>query len=275
MRFYKAIIGDSRDMHEVGDRTVQFVITSPPYWNLVEFSPDNPIKGDLSLVKSKKRFFEEVRMVWEEVYRVLVPGGIFVLETEDYPVGSRVYGYPRVIFLQGDFVKSVESTGLYLISQWFWKKFQSGSALRKFQYTMYDNLHQSTPRAVSNVAYCFAFMKRTKAGRDSKLDFTRKDWVVWSDSLWYIENPAGELEWGRATFAVELIKRFIRIYTNKGDTVLDPFVGTGTTLRAAYLLKRNGIGYEVDVGMLDTIKKKACFGQQPLDEEIEWRIIKR
>lgn len=275
MRTYTIVIGNSNNMKELPDQSIDLTITSPPYFDLVQFK--DSVEGELSFAKDKATFFSEIKKNFSEIYRVTKAGGKFVLEVEDYPIGSKVYGYPREIFLAGDFVNAVESTGFYLISQWLWKKFEAGAALRKFQYTMYANLNTSEPRAVKNVAYCFVFRKTGWIKEHRELDFTREEWKVWSDGLWKIENSAGENEEGYAIFPIELVKRFIKIYTNKGDTVLDAFAGTGTSIRAAYELGRSAIGYEIRPAMLDIIKGKVGFGQQPLEgeEEVTWKVIER
>jgi DNA modification methylase len=278
--FYKIVIGDSKDMSEVADRSVNLTVTSPPYLDLVEF--EDSVKGELSVIKKRdtlfeveRKFFSSIKVNFEEVYRVTKPGGIFVLEFEDYPVGSKFYGYPREILLAGKFAEAVESTGFYLISRWFWKKFQAGSALQKFRYLTYGNLKVSDPRAVVNIAYCFVFKKFTKFNEKRKLDFTVAEWREWSDGIWYIENPVTELEAGEAVFPVELARRFIKMYTNKGDVVLDPFLGTGTTMKAACELERSCIGYEIRPRMLPKIKAKVKYGQFSLFDEVNWEVIEK
>lgn len=280
MTFCKIIIGDSKDMHETPDRSIDLTVTSPPYLDLVEFK--ETVKGELSTIKKRellseveRKFFGSIKKNFEEVYRVTKPGGIFVLEFEDYPVGSKFYGYPREILLAGKFCDAVESTGFYLISRWFWKKFQSGSALQKFRYLTYGNLKVSDPRAVVNIAYMLVFKKFTAFNKKRELDFTVKEWREWSDGIWYIENTVTELEAGEAVFSPELVRRFIKLYTNKGDTVLDPFVGTGTTLKVANEQGRNCVGYEIRPRMLPKIKAKVRFGLSSLFEDIKWEVSVR
>jgi len=278
MRYYKVIIGDSRQMPEVQNNTVDLIVTSPPYGTLDVFSKEGE-KGsefDLSRYHSLRTFFSEISKTWSECERVLRPGGVLVVEWEDYPVGSRYTGYPKEICLCGDMVKSIEKSGLLLISRWFIKKFEAGLALRKFQYTMYSNLKSAMPRAVANIAYAFAFYKMEYKPRKRKLDFTRDDWKVWSDGLWNINFQGSGLDIsGGATYPVEFAKRCMKIYSNPGDVVLDCFLGTGTTMKAAFELGRSCIGYEVLERMLPTIKVKVQFGAQDLLEPIHWEIVNR
>ena len=272
---YKIVIGSSEKLAEVEDGSVQLIVTSPPYHNLVVFSDgkEEGSKDDLSRAKTQEEFFERLGNVWKECYRVLKRGGYLICEWEDVPVGSWTYGYPREICLAGPMVKSIEDAELALISRWFWKKFETGAALHKFQYTLHANLTKSDPRAIANVAYAFAFKKRG-GSRPAKLDFTREEWKVWCDGMWKIENPSvrGEGLSGGAVFAEELVRRFLKIYSSPGDLVLDPFLGTGTTMKVAFEQGRSCVGYEVLPRMLETIKKKVVYGRQKVFEEVEWSI---
>lgn len=275
--FYKVVIGDSRKIPEVQDNSVHLVVTSPPYWGLVVFSKkeEDTHVGELSRIPDQRDFFIEIAKVWKECKRVLVPGGTFVCEFEDYPVGSRYFSYPREILLAGDMCKSIEDAGLYLISRWVWRKFETGTALQKFQYTMYDNLRTSTPRAIANWAYCLVFRKMGE--RKWELDFTRQDWKIWSDGVWNIPSVAEGSEGlaGGAIFPVELVSRFIKLYTQKGETVYDPFGGTGTTMAAAFKLQRNAVICEVLPKMLPVIKQKVGFGVQTLGGDVKWELVER
>lgn len=279
MLSYKIIIGDSRNLSEVPSNSIDYVVSSPPYWNLDVFSEKGETgwERDLSQIKSARIFFDEISKVWKECYRVLKPGGYLTCEFEDYPVGSRFYGYAREICLCGPMVSSIEKSGLYLISRVFWKKFQSGVALIKFQYTMFDNLRESDPRSVTNVAYVFTFKKKELVKRDRRLDFNRIDWKEWSDGVWTIEagtSGAGKYISGGAVFPEELVRRLIRIYSNPGDTIFDPFLGSGTTMKVARDLNRNCVGCEALPKMLPTIKQKVRYEIQSLiGEEIEWKVI--
>ena len=275
---YKIVIGSSEDMSEIEDNSVQLIMTSPPYHNLVVFS-DGKEKGsteDLSRAKTQETFFKRLGNVWKECYRVLKRGGYLVCQWEDIPTGSWTYGYPREICLVGPMVKSIEDTGLVLISRWFWKKFATGAILSKFQYALHGNLTKSDPRAISNIAYAFAFKKRG-GSRPDKLDFTKEEWTEWCDGFWYIENPSSQADGlaSGAVFAEELVRRFIKIYSVPGDMILDCFLGTGTTMKVAFEQDRSCIGYEVLPRMLRIIKKKVGYGKQKVFEEITWSIVEK
>jgi len=281
--FALLVIGDSRKMLEVADRTVALAVTSPPYWSLDIFSrPEEPgSQHDLSRITEKHRFFEEIKLVWREVYRTLKPGGYFAIEFEDYPVGSRVYGYPRELFLADDMHRSIEASGLYLISRWIWRKAEPGIALSKFPYTLYDAVRaggRNDPRAIANWAYVFVYKKY---GPPRSGSFERADWARWSDGVWSDLPPAesgSEEKYGisgGAVFPDELVARLLRIYSRPGDVILDPFLGTGTTMRVALRLGRSCIGYECLEKMLPVIKAKVGWGQVRLTgPQIEYKLVR-
>lgn len=262
-------------MSEVQSNSVTLVVTSPPYATLDVFSKEGDVgsENDLSRYHTLDTFFSEIAKVWKECERILQPGGVLVCQWEDYPVGSRYYGYPREICLCGPMIESIEKSGLALISRWFVRKFETGVAGLKFPYTLYDNLRSAYPRAIANVSYAFAFYKKEYKSKQRKLDFKRKEWTEWCDGLWNINFIGGGLNIsGGATYPVEFAKRVIKIYTNPGDVVLDCFLGTGTSMLAAFELGRSCIGYEVLERMLPIIKGKVQFGTQDLHEPILWEV---
>ena len=275
---YKIVIGSSEDMSEIEDNSVQLTVTSPPYYNLIIFSEEGEEgwKDDLSRAKTQDEFFEKMNKVWKECYRVTKYGGYLSCEWEDHPVGSRVYGYPREICLAGPMIKSIEDAGFHLISRVIWKKFETGAILSKFQYTLHSHLTSSDPRAISNWAYVFTF-KKGRGNRPNELDFTKDDWTEWCDGIWRIENPSstdGELA-GGAAFPDELVRRLIKIYSSPDDVILEPFLGSGTTMKVAFEQDRSCIGYEVLPRMLSIIKKKVGYGSVKIFSGAEWSIYRK
>ena len=274
MNYYKIIFKDSKNMSEVGSDSVDLIITSPPYFNLVEFTEDT--EGDLSLIKDKFDFFDKITDTWRECYRVLKNGGYLVCEFEDYPVGSRYIGYPWEILLAGDMNKSIEDVGFRLISRQYIKKFETGVALSKFQYTSYQNIFECKvdPRAIANVAYSFVYKKGTVM-RKRKCEFTRDEWITFTDGMWRIEFISGGVEGisGGAVFPDEYVRRILKVYSSEGDVVLDPFLGTGTTMKVCFEMRRNCIGYELNKNMKDIIMKKVSYGARTLLGDVKWEVI--
>jgi site-specific DNA-methyltransferase (adenine-specific) len=233
------------------------------------------LKGDVSRIGNRKAFFKQLSYVWRECERTLIPGGYLVVNFQDTIVGSKEYGYPREICIAGDMVNSVESSMLYLIARWIWKKHESGLAISKAMYSLYDHITTADPRPVGNWEYVFAFRKRGTA-KPRTLDFTRDQWKQYSDGVWHITTEPYDEKIGGAAYPVELPKRIIRIYTKPGDIVLDPFLGTGTTMQAAFQMRRSCIGYEIRPEMEPVIKSKVGWGATTLTgETIEWKVTRK
>ncbi len=273
--FYKIIIGDSRKMDEVEDNSVDYIITSPPYWHLEVFSykDETGAEFDLSRIIEKGEFFRELEKVWRECYRVLKDNSYITVEWEDYPVGSRIYGKPAEIFLAGDMVKSVENAGFTLISRLIWKKFEKPPT-RKYFYTSYDMVMKADPRVPADWAYVFTFKKYGYKKRDWKPEITRKEWEELRRGIWYIKNPSEDYEIeGGAVFPEELVRRHLKLYSPRYGVVLDPFLGTGTTMKVAFEMERSCVGYEVLPRMLPVIKRKVGYGRISLENEIEWKTL--
>lgn len=280
---YVLIIGDAREaLPKIPDNSVDFIVTSPPYWTLEVFSaPDEPgADKDLSRIRNMEEFFRELGKVWRECARVLRPGRVLVCEFEDYAcAGKDYFGCARELCLVGPMVDSIERAGLQLISRWIWYKSPPGVAKRKFMYTLYGNLKDKGfwPRAVANWAYVFAFKKAGAQRRPWPLDFDPNDWKHWVDGVW--TDIPSESGWGNditggATFSVKLIERLIRIFTAPGELVLDPFLGTGTTMLAAFNTGRACIGIEVLPRMEAVIRRRVGWGRQRFDVPVEWEIIR-
>ena len=267
-------------MPEVQGNSVDVIVTSPPYASLVgSYSHKEGEAGsefDLSRYNSFGTFFTEISKTWAECERVLRPGGVLVCNWSDYPPGSRYSGYPREICLCGPMVESIEKSGLILISRWFVRRWGTGAAGMKCPYTLYDNLKSTYPRAMANVDYVFAFYKREYKPTSRKVDFSRKEWIEWTDGVWNMNFTGEGLDIsGGATYPVEFAKRCMRIYSSPGDVVLDPFLGSGSTMKAAFQSGRSCIGFEVLERMLSTIKSKVGYGSQGIGEELSWKIVNR
>lgn len=251
----KIVIADARSMKEVDDESAHFIVTSPPYWNLKKFSD---LKDDLGNIEDKQEFFSQLSRVWKECFRVLRPNCKLVCVFEDYLVGSRIYGHPREICLCGDMVTSIENAGFELFTRIIWKKCKMKRAWMTSNYSVCLN---AGFRVNPNWAYVFVFRKYDPTA-ENRHEVTREEWIGqgWSGGVWYLDFSYGSQPWFKmghpATYSDKLVERLIKLYTREGDVVLDPFLGTGTTMMVAKKLRRNCIGYEVNPDFLSLIKRK-------------------
>jgi DNA modification methylase len=254
----KIIFGDCQNMGELEDNSVHLVVTSPPYFNAPFDYPD--------LFESYNQFLELMRNTAKELKRVVSEGRIAALVVDDtlikgekYPVVADV----TKIFVDGGFkyrekITWVKPEGYIRISR------RSG-VLLQHPYPMYyypDNLQESI-LIFQNGKYDYSKIPEgTK--EESKIDLNNYQKEKWYLSVWNITNVLpnnNRLEKGIAAFPEEIPLRLIRLFSYKGETILDPFMGSGTTLKAALDLDRRCIGYEIDLELLDTVKQKLQLNQ--------------
>jgi len=253
---HKLIIGNCMVMEEIADETVHLTVTSPPYFN----APFD-YKG---LFKSYEQYLEVLRRFAKETFRVLQEGRIAVLNIDDMLINGEKF--PIV----ADAIKIFQEAGFRYRDRIIWKKpdgylrisRRSGVILQN-PYPMYfypDNLLESI---IIFQKGKFNYRSIPKEVREaSKIDtkeFSSKKWYM---TLWEMNNvlPGSPLEKNIAAFPYELPYRVIKLFSYKGETVLDPFVGSGTTMKAARDLSRNSIGIEIKESLVPIIKEKLGLG---------------
>jgi site-specific DNA-methyltransferase (adenine-specific) len=243
---HKLINGDARDLSFIPDESVHLVVTSPPYWNLKKYN-ENP--NQMGHIQDYEAFLADLRKVWTHVLRVLVPGGRLVCVVGDVCVARRRFGRHLVFPLHADICVICRQIGFDNLNPIIWHKIanasyevQNGS---KFLGKPYE------PNAIIKNDMEFILMQRKSGGyrqpsdrqrRESMID--KKDFGRWFQQIWNI--PGASLKNHPAPFPLELATRLVRMFSFVGDTVLDPFCGTGTTMVAALKYQRNSIGVEID-----------------------------
>src|SRR3989475_12869313 len=272
----RVFFGDLQKMtsSEVADAEVSLIVTSPPYFNAPFDYPD--------LFPNYEDYLGLIRSFASQSRRVLGRGRICAVVTDDMLVkegnGSRGRKYPLVadttrIFLEEgllyrDKITWVKPAGYTRISR------RSGVVLQH-PYPMYfypDNIQESI-LLFQNGEFAYSHLKDAPKDvlESSKIDTVRLNDEGWNLSVWNITNVlpmAGRVEEGIAAFPEEIPKRLIKLFTMVGETVLDPFAGSGTTLKVARELGRKGVGYEIDLELKKVIRKK-LEGENILVEERE------
>ena len=253
---HKLIVGNCIVMEEIPDESVHLMVTSPPYFN----APFD-YKG---LFKNYDQYLGVMKKFSKETYRVLQEGRIAVLNIDDMLINGEKF--PIV----ADAIKIFQEAGFRYRDRIIWKKpdgylrisRRSGVILQN-PFPMYfypDNLLESILIFQKGK---FNYRSISKEVREaSKIDvreFTDKKWYM---TLWEMNNvlPNSPLEKGIAAFPYELPYRIIKLFSYKVETVLDPFVGSGTTMKAARDLGRNSIGIEIKKSLVPIIMEKLGFG---------------
>jgi modification methylase len=238
--------GDARDLSFIENESVHLVVTSPPYWNLKRYN-ENP--DQLGHVQDYEAFLGELEKVWRHVLRVLVPGGRLVCVVGDVCVARRNFGRHLVFPLHSDISVICRRLGFDNLNPIIWHKIANASYEvsngSKFLGKPYE------PNAIIKNDMEFILMQRKPRGyrqpsgeqregsRISKEDFDR-----WFQQIWNITGASTKHH--PAPFPLELATRLVRMFSFTGDTVLDPFCGSGTTMVAAMRNGRNSIGVAID-----------------------------
>jgi len=262
MTQHKLIIGNCISMKEIPDESVHLMVTSPPYFN----APFD-YKG---VFENYEQYLEILNKVAQEVFRVLKEGRIAVINIDDMLINGKKF--PIV----ADATKIFQSAGFRYRDRIIWKKpdgylriSRRSGVLLQNPYPMYfypDNLLESILIFQKGKFDYRSIPNEVK--KTSKIDITEFLNNKWYMSLWEITNilPGSELEKEIAAFPDELPYRIIKLFSYVGETVLDPFVGSGTTMKVARELGRNSIGIEIKKSLIPIIKKKLGFeGQLQLE----------
>ncbi|MGB9778593.1 MAG: DNA-methyltransferase [Candidatus Bathyarchaeales archaeon] len=262
--WHKIVFGNCRDMHEIPDNSIHLMVTSPPYYNAPFDYPD--------LFKNYEEFLELIRAFAKELYRVMASGRIAAFVTDDMLVKGEKY--PVV----SDITKIMVETGFRYRDKIVWEKPEgyirisrrSGVVLQH-PYPMYfypDNIQESII-IFQKGKFDYEYVKNLdpKILEASKIDLKKYGSEKWYLTIWRITNVLpfeNRLEKGIAAFPEEIPRRLIRLFTFVGETVLDPFLGSGTTTKVAKELGRNSVGYEIDLELKDIILKKINYNQTTL-----------
>lgn len=251
---HKIVNGDSRQMNLIPDKSVNLVITSPPYWQLKDYGTENQI----GYHEDYETYINNLNLVWKECYRALDNGCKLCVNIGDQFARAVYYGRYKVIPIRTEIIKFCESIGFDYMGAIIWQKQTTTNT------TGGASLMGSfpTPRnGILSIDYEFILIFK-KLGTPPKVSksikeqskMTTEEWKEYFAGHW---NFGGARQDGHiAMFPEELPKRLIKMFAFKGETVLDPFMGSGTTSLAARKLERNSIGYEINPEFVEISKQK-------------------
>lgn len=257
---HKIINGDSRQMNLVPDKSVHLVITPPPYWQLKDYGTENQI----GYHEDYETYINNLNLVWKECFRVLDNGCRLCINIGDQFARAVYYGRYKVIPIRTEIIKFCESIGFDYMGAIIWQKQTTTNT------TGGASLMGSfpTPRnGILSIDYEFILIFR-KLGKPKTIvtkeikeqsKMTIEEWRKYFSGHW---NFGGARQDGHiAVFPEELPKRLIKMFAFKGETVLDPFMGSGTTSLVAKNLERNSIGYEINPEFIEIAKDKLNINQ--------------
>ena len=246
-------------MAEVDEKSVHLIITSPPYWQLKDYGSADQIGFN----DSYEDYINNLNLVWAECYRVLQDGCRLCINIGDQFARSVYYGRYKVIPIRTEIIKFCETLGFDYMGAIIWQKPTTmnttggATVMGSFPY----------PRnGIIKIDYEFILIFK-KPGDSPKVSkeikeqskLSKEEWNEYFSGHW---NFNGEKQIQHlAMFPEELPKRLIKMFSFVGDTVLDPFLGSGTTILAAKNLNRNSVGYEINSEFLPIIKEKVGINQ--------------
>lgn len=245
---HELILGDARLMRELASESLHLVVTSPPYWTLKTYRDS---EGQLGHLVDYEVFLEELDRVWRRCFDVLVPGGRLICVVGDVCLSRRENnGRHTVVPLHASIQERCRRIGFDNLAPIIWHKIanavyevEGGSSFLGKPYE---------PNAVIKNDIEFILMQRKPGGYRTPSVATRTLSLISEDNhrRWFQQIWSGltgaSTKRHPAPFPVALAERLIRMFSFVGDTVLDPFLGTGSTTIAAAQSARNSIGYEID-----------------------------
>lgn len=255
--FYKS----SQDMAEIPSESIDLVVTSPPYFNIKDYSKDGyqnnkhsiNKENDLGNLDSYEEYIEGLLAVWKECERVLKPNGKLVVNTPLMPMKKADYSthHNRHIFnISSDIEYSIiHKTNLFLMDIYIWNRTNPTKKLMFGSYPYPRNFY-----AQNTTEFVVIYVKDGKPLNGisqeikEKSKLTESEWVEYTQQIWNIPIPnKGDLAFGKhsAIMPEEIVKRCVKMFTFEGEIVLDPFTGSGTTLKVADQLNRRFVGYEI------------------------------
>ncbi|WP_049924758.1 DNA-methyltransferase [Halopiger djelfimassiliensis] len=271
---HRVFVGDSRTLSEIDDESVELVVTSPPYpmiemWDDL-FTDLDPAIGEALESGDGRDAFEamhaQLDRVWDELERVLVDGGIACINVGD--ATRSVDGSFRVFSNHARVLEAFESRGFDPLPDVLWRKPANSAA--KF---MGSGMVPPNAYVTLEHEYILLFRKggesrdfEPRADRRYEAAYFWEERNRWFSDVWTevrgelqglaFEDDAGELRDRSAAYPLEIPYRLICMYSAYGDTVLDPFWGTGTTTLAAMCAGRNSLGYELEDAFLDVFERR-------------------
>lgn len=255
---------DARDLSWIPSRSVHLVVTSPPYWTLKRYESNTRQLGE---IESYEFFLDELDKVWAECARVLVPGGRVCCVVGDVCVPRKRAGRHYVMPLHADIQVRMRKIGLDNLTPILWSKIANGVTEAQGNGAgFYGKPYQPGAIIKNDVEYILFFRKggeyRSPAPLQKTLSMlSREEMRDWLRSIWTDVKGESTRHGHPAPFPASLAQRLIRMFSFAGDTVLDPFLGTGSTSIAAMNTGRNSIGCDIEPKYLaiarDRLKKEA------------------
>ena len=272
---HKIHCGDSRHLDWIPDESVHLGLTSPPYWTLKEY-PQN--RAQLGLIADYDAFHDELDKVWKHCFRVLAPGGRLVCVVGDVCLSRRLHGRHMVMPMHADIVVRARKIGFDNLTPIFWYKISNANYEVENGSSFLGKPYEPNASIKNDVE--FILMLRKPGGYRQPTEEQRKtsrlskdEHHEWFQQIWNLHGES--TRYHPAPFPEEIAHRLVRMFSFAEDTVLDPFMGTGTTLLASARCGRNSIGVEIEPSYVKMAKERLERELANLFGEIHHSVIVR
>jgi modification methylase len=244
---HRVLLGDARRLTAVADGEVHLVVTSPPYWTLKRYHDHS---AQLGAIAEYSQFLDELDQVWRECFRALAPGGRLCIVVGDVCLSRRKAGRHRVVPLHADITTRCVALGFDNLAPIFWYKIANIQTEMDRPGYFLGKPFEPNGIIKNDVEYILLLRKpgEYRHPTDEQRERSRipKDvYARWYRQIWDDVGGASTRE-HPAPFPLEIADRLVRMFSFVDDTVLDPFLGTGTTTIAALDAGRNSVGVEID-----------------------------
>lgn len=262
---HRILKGDSRNrLSSLDPESIGFAVTSPPYWQIKDYGIPNQIGAE----QSYDDYLADLGRVWEQCHRVLKPGCRLAINIGDQYLRASEYGRYRVQPIPADTIDICRNIGFDFMGNIIWRKVSTTETTGGGVW-MGSHYYPKDGHVTYEHEYILLFRKRgdwpspsDEAKEKSRL--TKEQRSRWFRGYWELSPVRQQSH--VAMFPVELPGRLIRMYSFWGETVLDPFMGSGTTALAARKYGRNSVGVELNPDFLEAMKEKLDVGRDLFGE---------
>lgn len=268
MTKHTIITGDARKMSDLADESVQLVVTSPPYWQLKDYGSEQQI----GFHDTYETYINHLNLVWAECHRVLHSGCRLCINIGEQFARSVYYGRYKIIAIHSEIIRFCETIGFDFMGAVIWQKTTTMNS------TGGGAVMGSFPNPRNGILkldyeYILLFKKQGDGPKISpeqkrQSEMTKEEWNTFFAGHWNFVGARQENH--LAMFPEELPRRLIKMFSFVGETVLDPFLGSGTTALAAKNLERNSVGLEINPDFIPFIKEKLGVGVGLFQAEAEF-----
>jgi len=267
----RVFFSNSNNMKEIPDNSIALIVTSPPYFNIKDYSKDGyqnsviGIKepGQIGDIPDYNDYVSEMLKVWKECERVLEPNGKIAINTPLMPIPKKdlVTHHNRHIYnISSDIEQSIiHNTNMFLLDIYIWNRTNPTKRLMFGSYPYPPNFYAQNTIEFVSIYVKDGAPKQVPLNIKDKSKLTQEEWILYTKQIWDIPVPNKEDKaYGKhsAIMPEEIVERCVKLFSFVGDTVLDPFAGSGTTLKVAAKLERNFVGYEISRTYENIIQEK-------------------